>query len=141
MSESLKFMVDLPVSTERAYRAWLDSYEHSQFTGEKARIDATPGGKYTSLDGKVQGQIRVATPFSHIVQTWRSQDFPTGGPDSEVEIKFEPTCTGCQLNLTQTGIPDGYSKKVLDLWENSYLRPMKKYFDILVGDYVEDMDG
>lgn len=141
MPESLKFMVDLPVSTERAYRAWLDSYEHSRFTGEKARIDGKPGSRYTSLGDKVHGQIRVATPFSHIVQTLCFKDFPPGVPDSLVDIKFEPTCTGCQMTISQTGIPDTFSKRMLDVWENRYLRPMKNYFDALVGEYVEDMDG
>ena len=37
MSESLQFSFDLPVSPERVYRAWFDSYEFSQ-------LQRQPGG-------------------------------------------------------------------------------------------------
>ena len=141
MAESIKISIDLPVSPERAYRAWLDSYEHSQFTGSAARIDATAGGKYTALDGAVAGQTMVMTPFSHIVQTWHSADFPSGSTPSQIDIKLEATCLGSQLTLNQTGIPDGHSRQVMDVWENQYFRPMIAYFEALVGDYTADMDG
>src|SRR5512133_2322728 len=97
MAETINFSVDLPVSPERVYRAWLDSYEHSRFTGQPAQIDPHPGGKYSSLDGAVSGRILLSTPFNHIVQSWRSAEFPPGSPDSHVDLKLEPTCLGAQL--------------------------------------------
>jgi activator of HSP90 ATPase len=141
MPESIVFSIDLPVSPERVYRAWLDAYEHSQFTGKKAQISSTPGQAYTSLDNQVSGHIVTATPFNHIVTTWNTSLYPTNSPASHVDIRLEPTCTGCLLTLQQTGIPDGFSRQVLDLWEKAYFRPLKDYFDAIVGDYVVDMDG
>ena len=141
MPESIQFSVDFPVSPERTYHAWLDTYEHSQFTGKDASISSTPGQEYSSLGGQVSGQIVTATPFSHIVQTWKTAEYPPDAPASEVDIRLEPTCLGCLFTLAQTGIPDGFSRHVLEIWENAYLRPMKEYFDALVGDSVVDMDG
>lgn len=141
MAESIKISIDLPVSPERVYRAWFDSHEHSQFTGSQSKINAAVGGKYTALDGEVEGITQVMTPFSHIVQTWRSKDFPQGSPASQVDIKLEPTCLGSQLILNQTGIPGGHSRQVMEVWENRYFRPMIAYFEELVGDYTADMDG
>jgi uncharacterized protein YndB with AHSA1/START domain len=141
MPESLKFSVELPVSPERVYRAWMDGYEHSRFTGSPAQIDAQKGGKYSASDGYIEGETQELTPFSRIVQTWRTKDFPSGSPDSTVEIKLEPTCLGAQFILNHTGIPDGQSKKYLEQWENFYLRPLLAYFEDIVGDSVVDQDG
>jgi activator of HSP90 ATPase len=141
MAETIKFSVDLPVSPERVYRAWLDSYEHSRFTGQPAQISSRVGESYSSLGGKVTGKMMVATPFSHIVQTWRTDDFPPGSPASQVDLKLEPTCLGAQLTLTQSGIPDGLSRQVLSDWEKQYFRPLNAYFEDLVGDSMADMDG
>ncbi len=141
MAESLHLSLDLPVSPERVYRAWLDSYEHSRFTGSQADIDARPGGKFTSRDGTIQGTTLVMTPFSHIVQAWRSSAYPPGSPDSRVDIRLEPTCLGAQLTLDQTGIPDGQAKQTMDGWVDHYFKPLLKYFEEIIGDEPVDMDG
>ena len=141
MPETIMFSVDFPVSPERAYRAWFDAYEHSQFTGKEAHISATPGQAYTSLDGVVRGEVVVATPFSHVVMTWKTSAYPPDAPASEVDIRLEATCLGCLLTLKQTGIPDGFAKPVLEMWEKAYFRPLRDYFEALVGDDSVDMDG
>jgi len=141
MAETIKFTLELPVSPERVYRAWLDSYEHGRFTGSPAKIDASVGGDYTAWDGYISGKTLVMTPFSHIVQTWRSTEFPPGSPDSQIDIKIEPTCLGSQLILDQTGIPEGESRGYLEGWEKYYFRPLLAYFEEIVGDSVIDIDG
>jgi len=141
MADSLKISIDLPVSPERVYRAWIDSYEHSRFTGSPAKIDASIGGKYTAWDGYIQGENQVLSPFSRIVQSWRTTEFPSGSPDSTIEIKLEPTCLGALLTLTQTGIPDGQAQGYIEGWEDHYFRPMLAYFEEIVGDSVVDQDG
>lgn len=141
MPESFQFSVDFPVSPERAYRAWFDSYEHSQITGKPAQISATPGQSFTSLDGTVSGEVLVATPFSHIVMNWKTSDYPPDAPASQVDIRLEATCLGCLLTLHQTGIPDGFTRPVLEIWENAYLRPLRDYFDEMLGDSPVDIDG
>jgi uncharacterized protein YndB with AHSA1/START domain len=141
LADSIKFSIDLPVSPERIYRAWMDSYEHSRFTGSPARIEEKQGGKFTARDGYIQGENQVLSPFGRIVQTWRTTDFPADSPDSTVEIKLEPTCLGSQLTLTQTGIPDGQSQRYMEVWEKDYFRPLLAYFEEIVGDYTADQDG
>jgi uncharacterized protein YndB with AHSA1/START domain len=141
MAESLKLSVDLPVSPERVFRAWFDSYEYSRFTGSPAKIDPQVGGQFTARNGAIQGKTLVKTPFSHIVQTWRTNDFPAGSPDSRVDILLEPTCTGSQLTLTQTQIPDGQARKLMQAWEKDFFRPLLHYFEELVGETGVDMDG
>jgi activator of HSP90 ATPase len=83
----------------------------------------------------------VKTPFNHIVQSWRTDEFPAGSPDSQVEITIEPTCTGCQLTLVHTGIPDGQAQQYLQGWDEYYFRPLLNYFEKQVGETAVDMDG
>ncbi len=141
MAEELKFSVDLPVSTERVYRAWLDGYEHSRFTGSPASVDARVGGAFSAFDGYITGKTLVMTPFTRIVQSWRTTDLPTDSPDMQIELKLEPTCLGAQVTLTHSGIPNGMSAEYLKGWEENYFRPLLSYFEEQVGVSIADMDG
>jgi uncharacterized protein YndB with AHSA1/START domain len=141
MSETLVFTMEVPVYPERVYRAWLDSYEHSQFTGKPARIDAQVGGKIQTMDGQVQGVIQSLSPHDRIVHAWQVEGFSFKDAGA-LELLFEPTCTGTELKLRYSGVTSGKSQEMLRWWETTYLRPMRAYFDALVGEYVADMgDG
>jgi uncharacterized protein YndB with AHSA1/START domain len=128
--------LDLPVSTERAYRAWLDGAEQSRFSGGAARIETRPGGDFSTRDGKVTGKIVSLSPFDRIVQTWKSQ--ADGGNEAQVELRFEPTCTGAQLTLRHTGENDGAH---LQPWEIDYAHRLQRYLEESVGDGPVDIDG
>ena len=142
MAESLKFSVQLPVYPERVYRAWLDGGEQRKMTGKAARIEAQEGGNFSLLDHGAEGKILALIPHDKIVQTWRTPDFPQGSLASRVELRFEPTCTGTELVLDHSGIPDGHSQKMLKVWETELFRPMLRYFEEIVGEYTADMgDG
>lgn len=141
MPETLRFSLDLPVSPERVYRAWLDGYEHSRFTGSPAKIDARAGGEFTAFDGYITGKTLVMTPYNRIVQTWRTTDLPAGSPDMGIELRLEPTCLGSQLTLIHSGVPDGLSAGYLKDWEDRYFRPLLRYFEEQVGGGAVDMDG
>ena len=142
MAEALEFSFQVPVYPERVYRAWLDGGEQRKMTGQPARVEAREGGNFSLLDNGVEGKIISLTPHDKVVQTWRTPDFPQGSLASQVELRFEPTCTGTELVLKHTGIPDGHSQKMLRLWETELFRPMLRYFEEIVGDYVADMgDG
>ena len=141
MAESIQFSIDLPVSPERVFRAWFDSYEYSRFTGSPAEIDPQVGGAYTLRGGLIRGKTLVMTQFSHIVQTWRAADFPPGSPDAVVDIRLEPTCLGTQLHLTQTGVLDGQASRILQDWADNCFRPLSVYFEEMLADSAADIDG
>ena len=75
MPESFEFTFELPVYPERVYHAWLDSAEHSRFSGKPAHIQARPGGQFSGLDGQVSGKIKALTPYDRIEQTWHMRGF------------------------------------------------------------------
>ncbi|MFA5837385.1 MAG: SRPBCC domain-containing protein [Bellilinea sp.] len=138
MFATISMTVDIPVYPERVYRAWLDSYEHSRFTDHPVSISGRVGEPFSTLDGKVAGVTQVSTPFDRIVQTWNLAEFPHNQPDSILELTFEPTCTGSQVKVTQTGVEAGSTRQMMQWWEDHYLRPLRDYFDELVGDYPAD---
>lgn len=142
MAESLNFSIQLPVYPERVYRALLDGGEMKKITGQAAHIESRAGGKFSLLDGQVEGEYKTLTPHDRIIQSWRDASFPAESEVSEVEMVLEPTCTGSELKLIHTGIPDGQSQQVLKRWEEAFFRPLLRYFDELVGEYEADMsDG
>jgi activator of HSP90 ATPase len=128
MSESLHIIAVLSASPERLYNAWLDSGEHSHFTGGKAEIDARPGGAFTAWDGYIQGVTLELEPFKRIVQSWRTTDFPDDCPDSRLEVVFRQVKNGTEMQLIHTGLPDGQAKSYEDGWCDYYLTPMQAYF-------------
>ena len=142
MYASISFTIDVPVYPERVYRAWLDSYEHGRFTSLPAQITGKIGGQFITLDGQVESVIQMATPFNRIIQTWQMAEFPQNAADSTIELVFEPTCTGSEIKMTQNGVEAAITRQVMQWWEDRYFRPLRAYFDELVGDYVADMgDG
>jgi uncharacterized protein YndB with AHSA1/START domain len=128
MAESLRLVTVLKASPERLYGAWLDSDEHSHFTGSKAEIDPRPGGTFTAWDGYIEGVTLELEPFRRIVQSWRTTDFPKDSPDSRLEVLFKAVQNGTEITLIHTGLPDGQAKGYEDGWCDYYFTPMESYF-------------
>ena len=111
MAESFEVSTFFPtISAERIYRSWLDSDEHSAFTGSPAQIDPGVGGKFTAWDGYINGKTLKAEPFQRIVQAWRTTEFPEQTPDSQLEILVEEVDGGAKVTLIHTDIPDGQAE-------------------------------
>ncbi len=129
MPESIKLSAVIPATPQRIYDAWLDSQEHSSFTGGgAATVDPRVGGKYTAWDGYIQGTTDALEAGKRIVQSWRSADFPDDAPDSRLEVLLEPSPRGARVTLVHTNIPDGQAQDYKQGWKDYYLAPMKAYF-------------
>lgn len=141
MAESLVYTFELPVYPERVYRAWLSGGEQARITGAPARVDARVDGVFSLFEGKLSGTFLTLTPTDRIVfRVEQMTDFP--GAAGEVEITLESTCTGAEVKLRQNGIPSGKTGEMIAWWEQNVVRPYRRYFDEIVGEYVADMgDG
>lgn len=138
MFASITMTIDVPVYPERVFRAWLDSYEHSQFTGLPARIDPKVSFQFEILGGRVSGTFISISPFDRILQTWRMTEFPLNAPDARVEFSLEPTCTGTGLKIIQTGIEVNQTRRTMQWWDVNYFEPLRRYFETLAGDIPAD---
>lgn len=126
--EKLTVSVDLPIQKEVLFQAWLDSAEHTSFTGSEAVIDPSVGGSFTAWQGYITGtNLELNTP-NRILQSWRTTEFEDSDTDSKLEILFESISNGTRLTLIHSDIPDGQGDLYREGWEEYYFRPMLDYF-------------
>lgn len=128
MSESITVATFLPVPPEKLYQDWLDSDQHTRFTGLKALIDPQEGGYYSSLDGYIFGKFTKLEPNRRILETWRSLDFQPDDLDSKVEIVFGKVPGGTFLTILHSEIPDERGEDIEIGWEDHYFDPMTGFY-------------
>lgn len=128
--ESLHVEIILSVSPRDLCKAWLNSAEHSGFTGAKANISPRTGGAFCAWDGYISGKtLEIETP-RRILQSWRTSEFPEDAPDSLLELLFEPDLKGTRLVINQSNIPDGQKASYEQGWQDFYFTPMLQYFQV-----------
>jgi activator of HSP90 ATPase len=128
VSKSIRVSTTLPVSTKKLYLAWLNSKEHSAFTGAKAVIEPRLGGSFSAWDGYIRGTTLELEPYRRILQSWRSSDFPEGSKDSKLEVLFEEVGKGARITLLQSDVPEGQEQQLKQGWLDFYFKPMREYF-------------
>jgi activator of HSP90 ATPase len=129
MKESLEIIVVLNTNPEDLFNAWLDSSEHSKFTGSKALINPSVKGKFSAWDGYITGTNLVLEPFHRIVQLWRTTDFDEKDEDSALELIFERQKGKTKLTLRHYNIPEGQGDAYRKGWEDFYINPMQQYYN------------
>ena len=128
MLEKIELSTIFPAGPERIYRAWLDSAEHTAFTGGAAIIEPQVGGAFSAWDGYIQGVTLVLEPYRRIVQTWRTTEFPEASADSRLEVLLEEVEAGTKLTLIHSEIPAGQGEDYRQGWVENYFNPMEEYF-------------
>jgi activator of HSP90 ATPase len=126
--ESFTISTSLPATREQICEAWLSSEGHSQMTGSPAEVEGRSGGTFKAWDGYIWGKTLELEAPSHIVQAWRTTEFPEDSPDSRVEILLEEVPDGTKLTLIHTDIPQGQGEGYKAGWEEFYFTPMRTYF-------------
>ncbi len=121
----------LPVTAERLYKAWLDSKEHTAFTIQPANIDPALEGSYSVWDGYIVGENLELQPYSRILQSWRTSDFPEDAEDSMLELSFIETNEGTELMIHHYNLPEGQGPGYEEGWRDYYFVPMEDYFSNL----------
>jgi uncharacterized protein YndB with AHSA1/START domain len=127
-TESILISEVIPASPQRIFSAWMDSVEHSAFTGEEATVVPIVGGEHRAAGGYIQGRTLELHEGSRIVQSWRTTEFPADSPDSRLEVTLEPTLGGTLVTLLHTDIPTGQGDRYKQGWNEFYLSRMKVYF-------------
>lgn len=126
--EKLRLTLMLPVVPSRIYAAWLNSREHSAFTGGEAVISARKGAAFTAWDGYISGKNLELEKDKRILQSWRAEEFAAADEDSLLELLFEKSGNGTKLTLIHSNIPAGLGKSYQQGWKDYYFTPMKAYF-------------
>jgi uncharacterized protein YndB with AHSA1/START domain len=127
-NESILISEVIPATPQRIFSAWMDSAEHSAFTGDEATVVPEIGGELRVAGGYIQGRTLELNEGSRIVHSWRTTEFPPDSPDSRVEITLEPTLGGTLVTLLHTDIPVGQGDRYRQGWNEYYLSRLKSYF-------------
>ena len=128
MLETIQLSATLPASPEQIYRDWLSSTGHTAFTDSPAEVDPAVGGRFTAWDGYIAGTNIELEPYRRILQAWRTSEFPTGSPDSQLEVLLEAVEGGTRLTINHSHIPEGQGAMYAQGWQDFYFTPMRAYY-------------
>jgi activator of HSP90 ATPase len=128
MANRFKISVTLPISPKQLYAAWLDSSQHSDFTGYPAKIIPHVGGAFQTFDDYITGKTLELEPGRRIIQSWRTKEFPADAPDSLLEVTIAKFEKGSRLTLLHTNLPKDQVEQYKDRWKEYYFIPMKEFY-------------
>jgi len=124
MNRMIRQTVTFRASAVDVYEALMDSRKHARFTGARARISRTVGGKISAYDGYIEGENLELVPNRKIVQRWRASDWPDGH-FSKASFCLKPGRGTTRLTFTQTGVPAPQVEAIKKGWIDFYWEPMK----------------
>jgi activator of HSP90 ATPase len=127
MTEIIRQTVIFPVPPQVVYDAIMDEKQHAVFTGAKARIDQSVGGKFTAWDGYIDGTNLELIPGKKIVQKWHAADWEEG-IYSTVTFTFSPDPKGTKMEFTHEGVPIDQFDDINKGWYENYWDLMQNYF-------------
>ncbi|EFX06084.1 aha1 domain family protein [Grosmannia clavigera kw1407] len=113
------------------YQTFTDPQRIAAFTRAAPRLfeGAKKGGKFQLFDGNVDGEYLELTEPTHIVQSWRLKQWPTGHY-SKLQIDFDQNDVDSVtvMRVEWTGVPIGQEEVTRRNWSEYYVRSIKLTF-------------
>ncbi len=124
-TKTIRQSATFAASPHAVYEMLMDSRKHARFTGEKAKISRTVGGKFSAYDGYITGVNLTLEPDKEIVQSWRGSDWPEGHL-SKVTFSLKEVKGGTRLAFRHSGVPEEFYEDIKQGWRDYYWTPMKE---------------
>ena len=118
-------LFDAPPAT--VYALYAEQKFHTEATGSTASIKAKAGAAFTAWDGYISGVTLHAEKDRMIVQTWRTDDWGSGEPDSVLVLLFQAEGGGTRLILTHANVPESQAEELKKGWKEYYWKPWKAW--------------
>ena len=128
MKETIEINHFINVSPEEVYNAWLSSYLHTEMTGGEAKVSDIIGDSFYTWDGYIEGKNISLTPFTEIIQSWRTSEFSDEDEDSILKITLTEKGDGTEISLHHSNIPEG-QLQYENGWKEHYFQPMTEFFE------------
>lgn len=128
-TKNIEQKVLIRATPKAIYAALMNPKQHSQFTGESARIRAQVGAAFTCYGDYISGFTLELAPAKRIVQAWRSRGWPDGHYSIVTFALAKKAGGKTELHFTQIGVPaDDYADKHKG-WQTHYWQPLKKFLE------------
>ena len=127
MPSNVILAASFPTSPDRLFDMYLDPNEHAAFTGAAVSIGPCPGTSFRAFDGMLSGTVLHVEPKRLIVQSWRSENWPSEAIDSILTLSFWPQDDGARIELVHVNVPDEDFAGVSQGWEKYYWNPWRSY--------------
>lgn len=126
MPSTIRQSLFFTASPAKLYAAYLDSAEHSDFTGCPTRISPKEGTSFRAMD-YITGKNLSLVKNKQIVQSWRGDDWKASDPDSVFILNFTPEKKGTRVEMIHAGVPDRHKRSLSSGWHEHYWRPLKAW--------------
>src|SRR5258705_2619403 len=126
-TRTIRQSVRLPAPPKVVYAALAESKRHTEFTGSPAQIPRFVGGSMTAYGGYIQGKVLGLWPGRGWLQTWRTTEWPSGAPDSRLEIRLEPDGKGTRLTMIHSDVAAAAVHRCSLGADSSYWTPPRHY--------------
>jgi activator of HSP90 ATPase len=111
---------------DQVYLALTNDATFQLWSGDKADIQAFPGGEFSLWDGSIVGKfLDLETPVK-IVQQWY---FGDQKEDSIVTIKLHQHDQGTSVELRHTNIPDDDYNDIVEGWNEVFFASLREFYE------------
>ena len=125
MKDFKKYYI-IEASPDQVYLALTNEATFQLWSGDKADIQAFPGGEFSLWDGSIVGKFLDLEPSVKIVQQWY---FGDQNEESIVTIKLHPHDRGTSVELRHTNIPDDDYNDIVEGWNDVYFTSLQEFYE------------
>jgi uncharacterized protein YndB with AHSA1/START domain len=125
MKDFKKYYV-IAAPPDQVYLALTNEATFQLWSGEKADIQAYPGGEFSLWEGSIVGKFLELEPPNKLVQQWY---FGDQVEESVVTIKLHPHDQGTSAELRHTNIPDDDYQDIMDGWNDVYFSSLQEFYE------------
>jgi activator of HSP90 ATPase len=111
------------------YKTLTNSTEHSELTGEEAKVSREKGGKFSAFDGWVTGEVIELKQDEKFSFTWTPDE--EGWPKDHIStVVFELFEEGdnTKVVFTHNDLPENIHEDFEKGWEEYYFKPLVEKF-------------
>lgn len=125
MKDFKKYYI-IPAPPDQVYLALTNEATFQLWSGDKADIQAFPGGEFSLWDSSIVGKFLDLEPSFKIVQQWY---FGDQKEESVVTIKLHPHDQGTSVELRHTNIPDDDYNDIVEGWNEVYFASLREFYE------------
>ena len=129
-SRSIALSITIKATPREVFKALTDSKSIRRWSGQRARVEPTIGGRFEMFDGWVKGKVLAYENGKVLSYTWHPADWNAETPSSIVRYKFSKSGRNTKVSLAHTGFPNAASKKEHQAgWKEHVFSPLKDFFE------------